>query len=120
MSPENANPNADETAAIKGENSSSAAARKGFPTVIIYVAIMIVMLAAGFFVGMQFIHTSGDAEPAEHEEKQARHVEEDKPTELVMIEDIIVNPAGTAGTRFLSALMSIRRKRLKSSISGNT
>ena len=103
MSPENKNPDPDETAVVDGAQAA-APARKGFPTVIIYVAIMIVMLTAGFFVGMQFIKTSGDAETAEQEEQHAEESKEEaKPTELYMIEDIIVNPSGTGGTRFLSA-----------------
>jgi len=77
-------------------------AKKGGP--LIYVVISVVMIALGYFGGTKFLGKSGDsheAEVSEAESKEESHAESSK-TEMVMVDDIIVNPSGTGGTRFLS------------------
>lgn len=72
---------------------------------IVYIAIAVAMMVVGYFGGTKFLGKadSGHGEETAKEEKQ-EGTESDSPekTEMVMIDDIIVNPAGTGGTRFLS------------------
>ncbi len=87
-----------ETGAMTEETPLPTPKKKGMSP-IIYVVIAVVMIAAGYFGGSKFLGgSSGSGE--EHTEKPKEH--EPKVTEMVMIDDIIVNPAGTGGTRFLS------------------
>jgi len=99
MSPDNMAPDADETMMVD-ENEDAAKKKGGFPSIVIYLGIAAVMIVAGVFVGTHFMK-SADGE-AIVEEQQEEQVQEQEPAELYMIDDIIVNPAGTAGTRFLS------------------
>jgi len=76
--------------------------KKGGP--LIYVIISVVMITLGYFGGTKFLGKSGDsseAEVSEPDKKEASHADPAK-TEMVMVDDIIVNPSGTGGTRFLS------------------
>ncbi len=77
-------------------------AKKGGP--LIYIVISVVMIGLGYFGGTKFLGKSGDTHEAEVSETE--HKEDAKGTpsksEMVMVDDIIVNPSGTGGTRFLS------------------
>ncbi|UCD16387.1 MAG: flagellar basal body-associated FliL family protein [Candidatus Zixiibacteriota bacterium] len=100
MSPEKINTDSDETMMVEEEGSTPPKKRWLSP-VLLYSAIAVVMIAAGLLVGSHFLMTASDDRDDAREVK-ARQVEHDEPAELFMISDIIVNPAGTAGTRFLS------------------
>ncbi|MBN2227394.1 MAG: flagellar basal body-associated FliL family protein [candidate division Zixibacteria bacterium] len=100
MSPDNTAPDADETMMVD-DGEGTPKKKGGFPSMIIYLGIAVVMIVAGVFVGTHFMK-SADGE-AVAEEKQEEPAHEQEPAALYMINDIIVNPAGTAGTRFLSA-----------------
>lgn len=81
--------------------------KKGLPPIVLYIAIAVVMVVVGVVVGTKFM---GGAETTEAEPVAEEHAKDDKkadkegqPTELFMVNELIVNPAGTEGTRFLSA-----------------
>jgi flagellar FliL protein len=75
------------------------------PPVAIYLLIAVVMMVVGYFAGTKFL---GSASGTGHKgEKAAEEKTDEKGApkenfEMVMVDDIIVNPAGTGGTRFLS------------------
>lgn len=83
--------------------------KKGLPGFAIYIAIALVMIVAGYFVGTKFIiGSSGQKGTSEAVEEHDRHAGENKDidlakTQTVTIDDIVVNPSGTGGTRFLAA-----------------
>ncbi|UCD94032.1 MAG: flagellar basal body-associated FliL family protein [Candidatus Zixiibacteriota bacterium] len=70
----------------------------------IYVAIAVVMAAGGYFVGTKLMHPSEEtsAESATEKKTAKKQKRSNEPMEMFMMEDIIVNPSGTGGTRFLS------------------
>jgi len=70
---------------------------------LIYLAIAVVMLVGGYFAGTKFLKSSGTASADGHgEEKKEGGKKSPAASEMFMMEDIIVNPSGTGGTRFLS------------------
>jgi len=70
---------------------------------LIYLVIAAVMVAGGYYAGMKFL---ASPDSAAVEEPDAEHKESARKNhgagEMFMMEDIIVNPSGTGGTRFLS------------------
>jgi flagellar FliL protein len=95
-------PDLEATAATEAAPIVKKPGRKGGP--LIYVVISVVMIALGYFGGTKFLGKSGDKQEAEVSEaanKDESHGTPEK-TEMVMVDDIIVNPSGTGGTRFLS------------------
>jgi flagellar FliL protein len=95
----------DETAVAEGEDTESKPEKKRFPRLFIYIAISLAMVVVGYFGSQKFLGTIGDkrgSEVAEQDQEESKS-ETPKDTEMVMVDDIIVNPAGTGGTRFLSA-----------------
>ncbi len=85
--------------------------KKGFPAFIIYIVIALIMAGAGYFVGGKLTGSSED-EPQKAEKKETRKDKDGKhaeigPSEVYLLEDIIVNPSGTGGTRFLSVSIGI-------------
>ena len=70
---------------------------------LIYLAIAVVMLAGGYFAGTKFLKSSDTASAdGNGEEKKESGKKNHAVSEMFMMEDIIVNPSGTGGTRFLS------------------
>lgn len=98
--------NADATAIAEIDtDENSGKGKKGFPSFIIYIVIALVMAGAGYFIGGKLTSSSGEeTESAEKKEKKKGHGEhaEGVLSEVFLMEDIIVNPSGTGGTRFLS------------------
>ncbi len=98
---------------VAGEGGNEKAKRK-IPPLAIYVAIGLVMIVAGYFVGTSFFRSSGKAakqqtagsekknEEMKTEKKTDKNEESEGAGSVVNLDDIIVNPAGTSGTRFLS------------------
>lgn len=90
--------------------------KSGIPKMAIYGAIGVVVLAAGFFASKSFLKSDDGAAKATSEEKEKPEKEAKKEAKkenesegkgmIFSIEDIIVNPSGTSGTRFLSASIS--------------
>jgi len=82
--------------------------KKGLPPIVIYAGIAVIMAVAGYFGGTRFLASSekadeietADTKDSEHDEGESE--EAHKATEMIEFEDIIVNPAGTGGTRFLA------------------
>ncbi|MEW5924383.1 MAG: flagellar basal body-associated FliL family protein [Candidatus Zixiibacteriota bacterium] len=93
--------NPDDTALADGEDQVGQS-RKKKPW-LIYLVVVAVMAAGGYFIGTKFLKSS---EPVSTEEKSDEKKDDEKKnnaaTEMFMMEDIIVNPSGTGGTRFLS------------------
>jgi flagellar FliL protein len=99
----------DNDATAVAENASDAAPskKKGSSSFIIYIVIALVMSVGGYFAGTKLIGSSSpEDEMAEtHDgDKKDKKGKKGEPvhSEVYMIEDVIVNPAGTGGTRFLS------------------
>ncbi len=102
---------------VKDEQAGTKTPKKGSP-ILIYIVIAVLMLAAGYFVGTTFSKSSSD-EPVEAKKSDKTELDELKaqgetgsarPGEIYMMEDIIVNPAGTGGTRFLSVSIGFEIK----------
>ena len=82
--------------------------KKGLPGLAIYIAVALVMIVAGYFVGTRFIGSSDQKGSSKAAEERGQHAEGSSEidlakTQTVAIDDIIVNPSGTGGTRFLAA-----------------
>jgi flagellar protein FliL len=91
----------------KAENAAeSPPIKKKSMSFIIYIVIALVMAGGGYFAGTSLSGGSseGDEKTEAHDKKTDTGKENDKPihSEVFMMEDVIVNPAGTGGTRFLS------------------
>jgi flagellar FliL protein len=115
MPPQNDKPGAEGLAAPDKETKEKS--KKKIPPIAIYLLAGIILLGGGYFVGSSFFGSSketGENQAAESkeaksdpkkgktagkEEKKSKH---EGPSTVVMMEDIIVNPSGTSGTRFLS------------------
>lgn len=101
---------ADQDATTMADGTVVNSGKKKGSSFLVYIAIAVVMIVAGYFVGSMM---SGKA-PTETQEAAAgdskSHSGDDghgtgtgeTETEIFMIEDVIVNPSGTGGTRFLS------------------
>jgi len=92
-------PDPDETALADAETENKPA-KKSSP-LLIYLSIAVAMVVIGYFAGTHFL---GSAEKTVAGEEAAEAPEEviNHDAEIVTIDDIIVNPSGTGGTRFLS------------------
>ncbi len=103
---------ADATAVAEdGADAKKAKGKKGLPAFVIYIAVALVMAGAGYFVGGRLTASpSPDSQQAEHNDtkgdKENKHAEAGS-SDVYMMDDIIVNPAGTGGTRFLSVSIGI-------------
>lgn len=80
----------------------------GFFKTVIVLGVMQILIAAGVFVAIKFLilpkmPVSGEAQ----EETNAALVEKKEPGEIHLIENILVNPAGTNGTRYLSTSIGL-------------
>ncbi|PKK84421.1 MAG: hypothetical protein CVT49_03610 [candidate division Zixibacteria bacterium HGW-Zixibacteria-1] len=93
--------NPDESGLAEGEGQVGGSGKK--KPWLIYLAVVVVMAAGGYFAGTKYLKSS---DPVSSEEKKDDKKENKKKqftaTEMFMMQDIIVNPAGTGGTRFLS------------------
>ena len=97
--------------AAKGAPPEAAATEKksgGLMKLLIAFGIAQVVLAAAafFIVKMVFVPKLATAS-SEKAEAKAAHNQEAKPSEIFLIENIIVNPAGTNGTRYLSTSIGL-------------
>lgn len=93
----------DQTAIAESEKTGNASKR--FTPLIIYGLIAAIMAGAGYFAGSLFMRPAGEEKPAiagEEKEEPRKTPQELQAGEVFMMEDIIVNPSGTGGTRFLS------------------
>ncbi len=82
--------------------------KKGLPPMVLYAVIGLVVVAAGFFAGKSFFGSAGSTPVAENKEKpkkEAKSEKEGSPT-VFKVDNIIVNPSGTGGTRYLSVSMA--------------
>lgn len=111
MPPKNENPPAEAPAP---EPEAKTKAGRKIPPIAIYAVAGVVLLVAGYFVGTKFVWSSKEAgDKKTTEAKGAKDEQKDKDKEkkkgktegvstVFMMQDIIVNPSGTSGTRFLS------------------
>jgi len=79
-------------------------------TIIILVVIVVVMAGAAYFVVSNFLApqdpAAGEQEAEVSQDKQET-ASEKSAKEIFMIEELLVNPTGTSGTRFLSASIGL-------------
>ena len=76
-------------------------------TILTLVVVILVMAGAAYFVVSKFLapqHPATEEQAAE--ETKDEHGEEAK-GEIFMVEELLVNPTGTSGTRFLSASIGL-------------
>jgi len=100
----------DATTAEAEGDGKKAKGKKGLPAFVIYIVVALVMAGAGYFVGGKLTGAStDDPQQAEHEDgkKEKGEHADAGPSEVYLMEDIIVNPSGTGGTRFLSVSIGI-------------
>jgi len=96
-------PESAEVDAVEAEEEQSKKKKKGLPSIVIYAGIAVVMIVAGYFVGTKFLGLADKAGDLAISESNDQGEEElSIATEMIELEDIIVNPAGTGGTRFLA------------------
>ncbi len=101
-------PDSEKVNAAEAEEEQSKEKKKDLPSSVIYAGIVVVMVVAGYFAGTKFFGSAEKAGEAAVTEANDQSDGEngDKvsvATEMIELEDIIVNPAGTGGTRFLAA-----------------
>lgn len=94
-------------AAEAEEGQSKKKKKKGLPSIVIYAGIAVIMIVAGYFAGTKFLGSADKAGKGANAETKDQGEGEDGEevsvaTEMIELEDIIVNPAGTGGTRFLA------------------
>jgi len=94
-----------------GADGKKSKGKKGLPAFVIYIAVALVMAGAGYFVG-GILTGSSDAEPQNAWKREAKNDKEGRhadigSSEVYLMDDIIVNPSGTGGTRFLSVSIGI-------------
>jgi len=90
-------------------DEESGGKKKGSP-ILMYAIIAVVMIAAGYFGGQFMAGGSSSEETETASSKASGHGSESSgkeehstvSSEIYLMEDIIVNPAGTGGTRFLT------------------
>jgi flagellar FliL protein len=96
-----------ETKAVEADN-----VKKGLKlNLIIILATQIILAAGGYFVVIKYFkHDPSFSQAIEEQKKEAEKAEpakEEAKKEIYSIEDIIVNPAGTAGSRYLSVSVGV-------------
>lgn len=99
-----ANDKLDNDATTIAEDEAKGKASKKSSPIITYAVIALVMVVAGYFIG-NMLSKSPEEAPAESEPQKTKHEKSHapgQPSEIFLMEDIIVNPSGTGGTRFLS------------------
>ena len=101
-------PDSEKVDAAEAEEEQPKVKKKGFRPIVIYAGIAVVMVVAGYFAGTKYFSSAekaGEAAAIEANDQSELEDEEEVSvdTEMIELEDIIVNPAGTGGTRFLAA-----------------
>jgi flagellar FliL protein len=94
----------DNDATTIAEDETQGKVTKKRSPVVIYAVIALAMVVAGYFIGNMLSKSPKDT-PAESKSQEAEDDnshDPDRPSEVFLMEDIIVNPSGTGGTRFLS------------------
>ena len=102
-------PVSEEARAAGAEEEQEKAKKKGLPPIVMYGAIGLVMAVAGYFGGTKFLGSAGNQGEPQVTEAEGNAGDEGEgkdgagvATEMIEFEDVIVNPAGTGGTRFLA------------------
>ena len=96
-------PDSDEVDAAEAGEKSKKKKKKGLPPLVLYGVIGLVIVAAGYFGATKFLGSAGKADKAETAGGEGSGKEAvEAATEMIEFEDVIVNPAGTGGTRFLA------------------
>jgi len=92
-----------------GEQATSVKANSGkkgggFPPILVHLIVAVVMVALGYLVGSKMTAggSGGETGTIAQDGSSAGHQDAEAPGEIILMEDIIVNPSGTGGTRFLS------------------
>lgn len=76
-------------------------------TIVIIVGVMALMAGAAFFITQQFIKPAVSSVTAEEPVEEEEESEEQEPGEVFLVSDLLVNPTGTGGTRYLSATIGL-------------
>lgn len=76
---------------------------------IIMMALQVVLAAGGYFIVIKYLKPDPAFKQVIEEEKKAEEkpVVEEVPHQIYNIEDIVVNPAGTGGSRYLSVSIGV-------------
>lgn len=100
-----------ETAENEPEKKAKEGASSGKPLKILIIAgVLIVQIAGSYFLQKTFFF-----QPSAHaglvKEKKEKVVEEEadeRPTSVIMLDELVVNPAGTVGRRYLAVTLGIQ------------
>ncbi len=105
-------PNIKTEPAVESGNKSG-----GMLKLIIIFGIMQVMLAAGAFLAIKMVVLPKTAALAEKPAEEAKAAPvESEPREIYLVDNIIVNPAGTNGTRYLSTSIGLEIEKSEESV----
>jgi flagellar FliL protein len=76
---------------------------------IIMMALQVVLAAGGYFIVIKYLKPDPAFKQVVEEEKKAEEkpAVEEVPHQIYNIEDIVVNPAGTGGSRYLSVSIGV-------------
>ncbi|RMD92109.1 MAG: hypothetical protein D6814_17385 [Calditrichaeota bacterium] len=91
----------------KEQNSKEKPKSGGLAKTLLMIGIPLMLIQTGlaYFVISRFVQPPPAASKTEAPEEKAE--EEEGPVKLYIIKDVIVNPAGTAGARFLNATIAL-------------
>lgn len=94
------------------EDASEPTKKGGLPQLVVLAGIIVVLVAASYFLQRTFLFQSSSSAQAHgvtdenaHGEEGDADAEEAHAGEMVMLNEIIVNPAGTGGRRFLAVTL---------------
>ncbi len=94
------------------EDVSEPSGKKGLPQIVVLAGVIIVLVAVSYFLQRTLLFQGPSSAQAHevtkekaHQKKNAEEPEETPAGEMVMLEEIIINPAGTGGRRFLAVTM---------------
>jgi flagellar protein FliL len=99
-----------EPAPAPAEETSPDAKKKGpLPKIVIIVAVLLVQVVAAYFLQKTFIFKDPTAAKAAglEAEKAKKHTPEVEPT-VVMLDELVVNPAETGGRRYLAVTLGVQ------------
>jgi len=96
----------------EGETAEQPSKKGGLPQIVILAGVIVVLVAVSYVLQRTFLFQSSSSAHAHSVEKEKSHDKEDEAHdeeapvgEMVMLNEIIVNPAGTGGRRFLAVTM---------------
>jgi flagellar basal body-associated protein FliL len=91
------------------DTAAEAKPRKGIPKAAIIAGVLLVQIVAAYFLQKTFLfnHVPGAKEVVAAPKKPVKHGEEAE-AKIVLLDEIVVNPAETAGRRYLAVTLGLQ------------